>query len=165
MAAKELMIFTPFRSDMQSLLDSLVGNLDLTVDMLPDKSEFSFQFSAQRGKGLDYFLFEYIKNDLDVICEISQWERPSDDIKRKLLACESRITIYYRRTNLVKEALLIIGKWFGEVRKDCVIENGYGCLLTLDAIIDNVSRDSTWSWEKKQFPEVSGVAISEWIDL
>ncbi|NLR74246.1 hypothetical protein [Leeia aquatica] len=165
MAAKELMIFTPSRADMQFMLDGLVEGLALKVDELPDHSNFSFEFSAQKGNGREYFLLEYRANDLDVIHDISEWDRPSGDIKRTLLACGSRITIYYRNISLAKEAFLFIGQWFGGACKSCVVENGFGCLLTLDALVENISSNSEWSWEREAFPEVPGVAVSEWIDL
>lgn len=162
MSAKELTIFFPESIFIESNLSDLAKKLHLEIDEIPPERGFSYQFSAKRGIGLSYLLIEYKKDDRLLIQEIYQWEHPTSTYKHMLQDCCSSLTVYYRDQNNAMESLnLLASSNFFDVSK-CVVENGFGCLLKLENILDCFQRDSRWSWERDEFPELPDVAISEW---
>ncbi|BBB58940.1 hypothetical protein UNDKW_0667 [Undibacterium sp. KW1] len=56
MAAKQITVFFPPSVDKELILANLGDSLSLKIDRLPD--DFSYEFSAQRGKGPSYVLIE-----------------------------------------------------------------------------------------------------------
>jgi hypothetical protein len=161
-SAKELTIFIPSMSSIETSLPSLAASLSMAADDLSPTPGLTYQFSARRGEGLSVLSLEYKRDDQDLIQEISQWERPSDAYKHLLQACQSSITIYYRNPAFAQEALVAIGSQLQDATKGSVVDNGLGCLLTLDAILQALHEDAQWSWERYEFPEMPGVAASEW---
>ncbi|MFC4158779.1 hypothetical protein [Chitinimonas lacunae] len=162
MSAKTITLFFPFSLVTESMLLELTRRLKLKIDELSSEKEFGFQFSAQGGSGKTYLLVEYRENDEDSIEEVGHWGQLGDEIKKILLRCQSSITIYYRLRDNAKEAILAIGALLGEGLQYCVVENGQGCLLTLDSIVKCLQDESEWSWERDTFPELPNVAPSEW---
>jgi hypothetical protein len=164
MAAKEFTIYVPksFRTD--TITDEIARKLSLAVDELPESIGLSYQFSAQKGEGKSYMRVEFAEDQRHVIKEISEWERPSAAYKEMLLNCRSSITIYYRDLSLAKNAVAVIAELMGNNASSCIVDNGEGCLLKFESIIERVRQDSNWTWEKTEFPEFPGVATSEWSD-
>ncbi len=162
MSAKTITIFLPLLSVTKPMLIELANLLSLKIDELPPEKEFNFQFSAQNGSGKTYLLVEYRENDENSIEEIGQWERPCNELKEVLFKCQSSITIYYRLPDKAKGAILAIGTLLSEALQYCVVENGQGCLLTLDSIVKCLQDNLEWSWERDSFPELPNVAPSEW---
>lgn len=162
MSAKELTVFTPESALSKSALSDIAKELSLEIDKIPPELNLSYQFSAQKGSGKNYLLIEYKDNDISLIQEIAKWERPSNAYKKLISDCKSSITIHYREQNAAKDVILKIGKTLENgCSSKCVAENGLGCLLKLDDLL-NCLQEPQWSWEKEKFPELTDVAISEW---
>jgi hypothetical protein len=162
MAAPQVIVFLPDNANVNNVLDNIVSELSLTVDSLP--LGFPYTFSAQQRDLPTYLLIEYDPNASDVIMDIIKWEKPTDEFKQSLADCRSTITVHYRGLDVAKRCLSVISSCLGGTSSKCVIENGYGCLLLLSDIIHFISIDSTWTWERGAFPELEGVATSEWDD-
>lgn len=165
MAAKEFTIYVPKSFRSESINDEIANRLALKIDELPDSLGLSYQFSAQKGEGKSYLLVEYAEDQLNVINEISEWERPSRFYKEMLLGCRSSITIYYRDLALAKNAVSVINELLGDNASSCIVENGEGCLLRLESITERMRQDPNWTWEKREFPDLPDVAVSEWLDV
>lgn len=162
MSAKTITVFLPKSLVAESMLIGLTKQLRLVADELPTEKKFDFQFSAQIGVGKDHLLIEYREEDEGSIKEIGQWERPSNELKESLFKCQSSIMIYYRLLSNAKEAILAIAALLGERGQYCMVENGLGCLLTLDSVVYCLRTVPDWTWEKDLFPELPNVAASEW---
>ncbi len=162
MSAKELTIFFPESILIESNLSDVAKKLHLEIDEIPPELGLSYQFSAQRGIGGSYLLIEYKKNDRLLIQEICQWERPKSTYKDMLQDCCSSLTVYYRDQDSAMESLNLLAYSNSFDVSKCIVENGFGCLLKLENILDCFRRDSRWSWERDEFPELPDVAISEW---
>jgi len=161
MSAPEITVFLPIGRDYEQLLYSIAKTLSLSIDTLP--SDSSFAFAAQQ-LGAEYFLIEYDADACAIVDEMQQWEKPSQEYKSLLRGCKSCIIIHYRSIDLSKRCLFIISEYLGQLSSLSVVENGYGCLLRLSDTVEHVSVDSSWSWERETFPDIPGVADSEWID-
>jgi len=161
MAAPEMTVFFPEGFDKAAALRDVVEELSLTVDHLP--AGWPCEFSAQRRQDDMYLLVEYDANADDVIDELAEWEKPTDEYKRILSNCRSSLTIHYRGIDNAKCCLLVLANVAGPLTSRCVVENGKGCLLLLGDVADRLASDPSWSWERELFPELSGVAASEWL--
>ncbi len=163
MSAPEIAVFLPVGRNYEQLLHDIASTLLLNIDTLPP--DFPFAFSAQRvGAEHLLLLIEYDADAIAIAEEMRQWEKPSQEYKLLLQGCASCINIHYREVNLAKQCLVIISNYLGQSSSHSVVENGYGCLLRLSEIVEHVSGDSTWSWQRETFPDLPGVADSEWID-
>ena len=161
MSAPMVTVFLPIGLDYYPLLRNIADGLRLNVDVLPP--DFPFAFSAQRI-GEDHLLVEYDADSTDTTSEIQQWEKPSREYKLLLRGCGSCINIHYRNADLTKKCIIIIDSYLDHLSTLSVFENGNGCLLRLSEVIQHCLSDSTWSWERETFPDIAGVADSEWID-
>lgn len=162
MSAKEITVFFPESTLIESSLSDVAKKLHLEIDEIPADLGLKYQFSAKRGVGRSYLLIEYKKDDSVLIHELCQWERPKSAYKEILQGCCSSLTVYYRDQKSAKEALHVIASDIKKIRSRCIVENGFGCLLMLESILDCFQQDPLWSWEKEEFPELPDVAISEW---
>jgi len=144
------------------MLNRLVSDLSLTVDTVPSNSPFPF--SAQRRDTDGYLLVELDIELQNEINEMSDWEKPSQHVKEMLLLCKSKIIIHYRGIELAEQCLLLINACLGETASKSLVENGRGCLLILADMARYITADASWSWERDEFPELDGVASSEWIE-
>ncbi len=162
MAAKEMSVFLPKKFQKTEVFNKLVGLLALTVDSIPDGSPY--EFSAQRGNDGSYLLIEYDANPQDVIQELSEWKRPTGEYKKILTGCEACFVIHYRATSDARSFLLLLAETVQQIAPKSIVDNGLGCLLLLSEIVARMNDDSDWSWEKETFPELAGVARSEWLD-
>lgn len=163
MSAKELTTFVPESVVSEYVFNEVAKELSLEVDEISPALNLSYQFSAKKGTGKTYLSIECKNNDLNLIQEILKWERPSDAYKNMLAECKSSITIYYRDQREAKAAILKIGAALEKAHAlNCITENGQGCLLKLEDLLNCLQKEPQWSWEKEEFPELSGVAISEW---
>lgn len=161
--APHLIFFIPRRFDVESILLGLTQSLRLPANVGPMDSEATFQFVASRGVGEDsYLLLEYSEDAREMIEELSEWEKPSRAYKDLLLACQSKIGIHYRDSNDGKAAILAMSAALGEAANGCIVDNDWGCLLRLSAMVECINRDPNWSWERDEFPELPDVAVSEW---
>ena len=162
MSAKELTIFIPAASSIEPSLVDLATGLSMAIDDLSSRPGLTPQFSARRGARQSLLLLEYKTDDSQLIQEISQWEQPSKEYKDLVLACEASITLYYRNPENAKEALDAIGLKLASSAATSMVENGLGCLLTLSSMLEAMRQESQWSWETYEFPDMPGVASSEW---
>jgi hypothetical protein len=162
MAAKEISVFVPSDVDHRGVLSSVVDSLGLAVDSVPLGSPYAF--SAQRRDDNGYLLIEFDFNARDVIEEMEKWEKPSSEYKRILGACGMSIVVHYRKPDDLRRCLVALGKAIGSNACRCVLENGLGVVILLSDVVDRFESDSTWSIEREDFPELIGVAPSEWID-
>lgn len=162
MSAKELIVFIPEFSLDKSALTVLAEDLSLNVDVIPTSRGFSFDFSAQKGAGKSRLAIEHKADDCLLIREIMDWTRPSASYKSMLGACKSTLTVYYRDPSIAKDALRKLGEILQERSSNCIVDNGFGCLLNLDVMLSCIDEEPQWSWEKEQFPELEDVADSEW---
>ncbi|MFZ6873877.1 hypothetical protein ACO0LF_17615 [Undibacterium sp. Di27W] len=162
MAAKQITVFFPLSVDKDRIIANLVKNLSLEIDCLPD--DFPCEFSAQRGRGPSYVLIEYQGNDRGEIEELSQWERPSENYKKLLLQCKSKILLHYRDANQARKFFLALATTLETVSSRCIVENGFGCLLLLSEIVTSLEHNKAWTWERDVFPDLPDVAVSEWTD-
>jgi len=161
MSAPRVMIFLPSQVD-DSVLKAIVNELSLSVDHLPPG--FPFDFSAQRRDSTTYILIEYSKSPR-YLEDFADWERPSLEYKRLIADSKATLTITYRGIELAKRCLIVLAQRIGvEVSARSVLENGRGCLLFLSEVKGLLSNDTAWSWEKDAFPELPGVAPSEWAE-
>jgi hypothetical protein len=161
MSAPQITVFLPKGLTYEQMLYNAASTLHLNIDALPPG--FPYAFSAQQV-GAEHFLIAYDAEATDIIDEMRQWEKPSQEYKLLLQGCGACINIRYRILDLAKQCLIIISDYLGQSTSQSVVENGYGCLLRLSDIIDQCSGDSTWSWERETFPDLPGVADSEWFD-
>jgi hypothetical protein len=161
MSAPQVTVFLPSGRSYMQLLDDISDALLLNIDELPP--DFPFEFTAQRI-GQEYLLIEYAADASEVIDEMLQWEKPSQEYKLLLKDCISCINIHFRMPDQAKKCLAIIGNYIGQLSSQSIFENGYGCLLRLSEVIERCSGDSNWSWEREAFPDIPGVADSEWSD-
>ena len=163
MSAKQITIFIFKAFSVETILENVAAKLGLIIDELPPEKKFSFQFSAQKNSGKEYLLIEYTEADNELIAEISNWERINANQKEIILNCKSNITIDYRKREVALEAITIIGQALSNISSKCIVENGFGCLLPLDTMLDCLHLDVNWTWEKEIFPELPNVAPSEWL--
>ena len=161
MAAPQIVVLLPAGIDNRAVLGRMVEELSLTVDHVPSGSPFDF--SAQRRDESAYLLVEYDTNVSDFIDELASWERPTEEYKRLLSDCTSSITMHYRGIDIAKRSLKILSATIGYLSSRCIIENGCGCLLLLSDVVNCIAVDPTWTWERERFPEIAGVAPSEWL--
>lgn len=161
MAAKEICVYSPSRLGKTSALSTLVDRLGLSVDVLPEG--FPLEFSAQRGKHLTYLLIESNADPSDRIAELLEWEKPSHEYKAILSRCRQCIVIHYRDRADAVACLVLLGEILGKVVNESIFENGFGCLLRLSDVLSHLDQNPEWSWERERFPEINGVAESEWI--
>ena len=91
------------------------------------------------------------------------WEKQKKAYKDIFEACKSSVSIQYREVDVARNALLAFENVLeiGSTSK-CLVDNGLGCFLKLDDVLGCVMKIPRWSWENEQFPELPGVAISEW---
>jgi hypothetical protein len=162
MSAPTIEVFFPDDGGSDRILSQLVSDLVLNVDLLP--ADFPFSFSAQRRDSNGYLLIEYNPSPQEEIEEISGWEKPSRHFKQMLKLCKSKIVVHYRGIELAKQSLQIIATCLGEAASRSVVENDHGCLLNLAEMINHIAVDSSWTWERDEFPELDGVASSEWTE-
>lgn len=162
MAAPEITIFFPAAIEKQIILQSIVVGMSLSVDEV--REGLSFEFSAQRTTAGGYIAVEYDPDASSIIEELSQWEKPTAEYKQLLACCQSSLTIRYRGLAHAKECLRIVGAKTGQLSSKCILENGLGCLLRLSEVTQFLADDASWTWEKQAFPELGGVAPSEWIE-
>ena len=162
MSAKEMTVFFPGGFEKANVLQELVEGLALSVDSLP--AGFPYEFSAQRRDGQSSLLIEYDDDPRDVIGEIGKWERPSGDYKRLLADCRSGLVIHYRNQSDASRCLRLIAKSIEPIVTRSIVDNGLGCLLLLSDVVALLERDSSWSWEREEFPELVDVAVSEWLE-
>lgn len=161
MAAKVMHIFIFRNFQIEPILRDIAVQLGLVIDVLPP--DFPSQFSAQKNSGREYLLLDYSEDRNDMIEELINWEYIYSNQKDILLNCHSCLDIHYRRKEVAIEALTVIGQALSTVRSKCIVENGFGCLIPLDTFL-NCLQDTNWTWEKKAFPELPGVAQSEWLE-
>ncbi|VTS06200.1 hypothetical protein [Tuwongella immobilis] len=161
MSAPMVTVFLPGYQDHAPLLRTVIDALRLNVDDLPP--DFPFAWSAQR-RGEDDLLVQYDADSTDTTREMQQWEKPSQDFKWLLQGCRSCIHVHYRKIELAKEFIILTGGYLGHSSSLSGFENGHGCLLRLTEVVEHCLGDPTWSWERESFPDISGVADSEWID-
>lgn len=164
MSAKRVTIFIFKTFPVETIIASIATQLGLIVDELPPEEEFSIQFSAQKNRGKEYLLIEYTATNEELITEISNWERINATQKEIILNCKSKVTISYRKRGIALEAITIIGQALSNISSKCIVENGFGCLLPLDTMLDCLHLDVNWTWEKEIFPELPNVAPSEWLE-
>lgn len=163
MAAKEVSVFLPPGFEHLELLRAIVDILSLEIEHVPPGSPYSFS-AQRRPESEGHLLIEYDPNAADVVQEIGDWERPSTEYKRILKRCVASIIVHYRNENDLRRCLLTIAGFLGEDASKCVIENGLGVLIFLSVASKHILSESSWSIERQQFPELRGVANSEWID-
>lgn len=163
MSAKELTIFLPESTLNEIILNEIARGLSLVADQISSALNLSYQFFAKRGSGRCYVAVEYKNDDLNLIREVVNWEHPSNAYKAMLRACKSSITIYYREQRFVEDVVLELGAFLKTAcTSPCIVENGRGCLLRLDDLLDCLKQEPKWSWDREEFPELPGVAASEW---
>lgn len=162
MSAKELTIFIPKSSSMEPWLADLASGLSMDIDDLSSTPGLSYQFSARRGEGRSLLFLEYRRDDSRLIHEMSQWGRPTKAYKDLLQACQASVTLYFRNSAHAKEALSAIGLGLKNSCGASMVDNGLGCLLKLESILDAMHQDAQWSWERYEFPELLEVISSEW---
>jgi hypothetical protein len=164
-------MFTVFFSSLVAHVDGavakVVDHLQLVVDDLP--GDFPYDFSAQIGRGSNHLLVELKYGDsigeLPEIEEItSEWEYVSEERRNLLLDCKASLLVHYRDIKLANRLLLLLAEAVGPLQDRCVVKNGHGCLLLLSEMTDMLRKDPDWSWEKQLFPELPGVAPSEWLE-
>jgi len=161
--APHLIFFIPRQFDVEAILPELTQSLELPAYVGPRNAEAEFQFVASRGAGEDsYLLIEYSADAHKMIEELSKWEKPSKTYKELLLACKSKIGIHYRDSKNGIKAILKIGALLGEAAEGCIVDNDYGCLLKLSNMVNCIHENPGWSWERGEFPDLVGVAASEW---
>lgn len=163
MAAKEVSLFLPPGFAHLAVLRGVVDKLSLDVDRVPPSSPYAFSAQRRRENG-GYILIEYDPNAEDVLNELGEWERPSVEYKQVLRRCVASVNVHYRDSNVLRQCLLAFGNAIGEHSSKCVIENGLGVLILLSIVCDRMLNEASWSVERTQFPELAGVANSEWID-
>lgn len=161
MSATQITVFLPVGRSYEDLLHNIASVLSLNIETVP--TGFPFAFSAQRVDA-EQLLIEYDADAIAISDEIGQWEKPSQEYKLLLQECTSCINVHYRSINLAKQCLVAISNSLGQSSALSVVENGFGCLLRLSDIVEHVLVDSDWSWEREKFPDLPGVAESEWID-
>jgi hypothetical protein len=86
MSAPQVTVFLPSGRSYMQLLDDISDALLLNIDKLPP--DFPFEFTAQRI-GQEYLLIEYAADASEVIDEMLQWEKPSQEYKLLLKDCIS----------------------------------------------------------------------------
>ncbi|MES2038307.1 MAG: hypothetical protein V4495_10735 [Pseudomonadota bacterium] len=160
MAAKHMIFFMQDDFDKEALLSQIVNDLALNIDELPEG--FPCEFSAQKGNGRSYFLIEYSNDIQGYIDELTLWERPGEKYKDMLRACSRTISMHYRDPGNARCFFFSLSTVLGQNASACLVENGFGCLLGLQDMIQQIASNPTWSWEKTSFPEIPGVADSEW---
>lgn len=160
MSAPLITVFLPIEESHSALLQKICKDMVLSIDVLPP--DFPFTFSAQRIGG-EYFLIEYDVDAGDIISELMQWEKISEEYRLLLCGCKSCINIHYRNLQTAKDCALVIANYLGQSIRSSVLENGHGCLVRLSDVIAHCTRDSNWTWERDSFPEIPGVSDSEWI--
>ena len=164
MSAKQITIFIFKTFPVETILENVAAQLGLIIDELPPEVKLLIQFSAQKNRGKEYLLIEYIEANEELITEISNWERINNNQKEIILNCKPKINISYRKREIALEAITIIGQALSNISSKCIVENGFGCLLPLDSILNCLQLDEHWSWEKEIFPELADVAPSEWLE-
>jgi hypothetical protein len=107
---------------------------------------------------------KYFSDVAGFINELLEWEKPAAAYKRLLAECSSGISIHYRGIGLAKKCLQLIETNIGDTASRSILENDKGCLLKLSDVIQFITVDSSWTWEKEEFPEIVGVASSEWLE-
>lgn len=163
MAAKELTIFMPKNAIDINSLNEIAKNLSLMIEEKFPSVDLSYQFSARKGLGKDHLSIYWSNKNSDLIKEILEWERPSDYYKNILAECKESITINYRDLQLAKNLILTTERNLTKIPTSaCIVDNGLGCLINFNDFLNQLKIDSGWSWEKEEFPEIAGVAISEW---
>lgn len=162
MSANEIIVFLPECVAMESVLKELTSELSLKVDVLPEN--FPFDFSAQRRDEKGYILIEYKALIGAMREELLAWDKPTPEYKQILANTKASLTIHYRPIEIAKDCMQLMGKTIGDNLSRCVVENGRGCLLKLSDIVKCLALERSWTWEKEQFPELEGVASSEWLD-
>lgn len=162
MSAPHLSVFLPNDVSGGEVFDRLVSGLSLRIDALPADRTFSFASSAQAGPVTSYVLLEHHVESKEWIDELVQWEHPGKKYKGLLAKCTEHISVTYRDQNKVRSLFRILGAILGSSSSRCVVENGEGCLLTLEDILACTLADPLWRWDKQVFPELPEVGISEW---
>lgn len=162
MSAPVLNVLLPKGSPNGKILGRLVAGLELEIDILPEG--YPSNFAAQRRDGGMRIVIDYRESADDTILELCEWERPGPHFKEALLSCGSLITVTYRDVGLAKQALQIVAEQLNVSAGTCVVENDQGCILLLPDVIRCMAADPLWTWERREFPEIEGVAPSEWLD-
>lgn len=165
MSAKELTFFLPEKFDSNQLLGDLAEGLELDVVDIPSDLGLGYQFLARRGEGKAILEAEFTQNARSIIEELADWDNPSPEYKNELLSLYSAINLSYRDSNNAREFITLLIQKIGELLESCIVDNGEGCLLRLAEIAKCLKQDEDWSWERGDFPELPGVAISEWCDM
>jgi hypothetical protein len=159
------MFFLPKGVNNDQVIHFLVKDLALSKIDIPTDVELGYQFLARKGEGMSILEIECRDNARDIIEELSEWENPSKEYKNLLLGCRSCIKLYYRDEENARSYIKSMASVLGQMAVSCVVENGEGCLLLLSDILSSLSKDEAWSWERREFPELPNVAISEWREI
>lgn len=164
MSAPQLSVFLPSEAIGVEVFDLLVTGLSLTVDVWPKDPPPGLAASAQAGPVTSYVLIERYVDSTELIEELVQWERPGEKYKSLLAECVEHISVTYRDREKVRALFAILGDSLGSSGARCVIENGEGCLLTLQDVQACMASDPLWQWDKQVFAELPDVGRSEWLD-
>ncbi|HEX8914260.1 MAG TPA: hypothetical protein VF796_18065 [Humisphaera sp.] len=164
MSAPVLGVLLPPDADARRAIAAVVDALALTTDQLPP--DFPCQFSAQRredGRTASYLLIEHSVDATPHVDELLRWERPAPEYKELVAAADSRLTVTWRGRKWVVRCLRALAAALGEASSRTVVENDRGCLLRLSDVVACLRQDPQWSWERETFPDLPGVAPSEWL--
>lgn len=162
MSAKELTFFLSKNIHRDRLLNDLVDKLELSVIPLPSDLGLEYEFLARRGEKNSILELEFSQNASSIIQELANWDNPSDDYKNELSSLHSSINLFYRDINNAREFIYLLNQKLSDLSEPCIVENSEGCLLRLSQIVECLKDDKNWSWERREFPELNDVAISEW---
>jgi hypothetical protein len=162
MSAKEITFFLPKDFNKSTALKLLVEELGLDVIDISGNLGLEYQLLARRGEGGSILEMEFMDDASAIIEELSEWENPSREYKDTLLSCHAGISLYYRDTFNAREFIMSLASKLSESSAFCIVDNGEGCLLRLSDILNCLEKDGAWSWERREFPELPSVAISEW---
>lgn len=165
MSAKEISLFFPPDIEMLPAVSALVSGMSLEVEIAPKHLDLPYAIAASRDAGgRDTIRIELDKSAVEIIHELSEWEKPSASLIDALMRCSGCLTIYYRSVVNAKQALTILAESFGnDETSHFIIENGEGCLLPFPTMLNCIKQDANWSWERRFFPELPDIAPSEWL--
>lgn len=164
MSAPQLSVFLPSEADGVEVYELLVAGLSLKVDVWLKDLPPGLAASAQAGPVTSYVLIERYVDSTELIEELVKWERPAERYKSLLAGCVEHISVTYRDKERVRTLFAILGAALGSLGAGCIIENGEGCLLTLQDVQAGMVSDPLWQWDRQVFAELPDVAPSEWLD-
>lgn len=164
MSAKELTFFLPKGIDESQIIKSLVEQLGLSEVDISGSPGLEYQFLARRGEGSSILEMEFLDDASAIIEELCEWENPSREYKDTLLGCRAGMILYYRNSLNARDFIASLSPKLREASAFCMVDNGEGCLLRLAEISNCLEKDESWSWERREFPELPSVAISEWME-